>query len=167
MGRPHRGQLPFIDGTTAEICATHEGIVRIRFPANRPLPHADTFLLRFPWGEHFLSAWDRYVSGQPETFQNVPVLLPGFSVFQRSVYHTLRTGVSWGQWITYGDLARRLGRPPQAARAVGQSLRKNPVPVVIPCHRVLSRHGLGGYGPGVEWKRRLLQHEGVQLPAEH
>ncbi|MCF6191832.1 MAG: methylated-DNA--[protein]-cysteine S-methyltransferase [Candidatus Hydrothermae bacterium] len=164
MGRHHHGLLPFLDGTTAEICATHEGILRLRFPGRTTLPHADTFLLRLPWGEAFLQAWHRYIAGQPESFQQVPVLFPESTAFQRQVYRTLRTRVPWGVWVTYGDLARQLGRPPQAARAVGQSLRKNPVPVVIPCHRVLSRQGIGGYGPGVTWKRRLLRHEGISLP---
>jgi methylated-DNA-[protein]-cysteine S-methyltransferase len=58
--------------------------------------------------------------------------------------------------ITYGELARRVD---SGARAVGQALKKNPAPVVIPCHRVVAHNGLGGYSEGVELKRMLLQLE--------
>lgn len=73
--------------------------------------------------------------------------------------------IPFGRTSTYGDIALRIGRP-RAARAVGNALGSNPIPIVIPCHRVLRAGGqLGGYGGGVERKQVLLTLEGV-LPAE-
>ncbi len=67
-----------------------------------------------------------------------------------------------GETTTYGELARKLGRP-GASRAIGQAVGANPVPVVVPCHRVLARTGLGGFSGGLELKQRLLAHEGCAL----
>jgi urocanate hydratase len=73
-------------------------------------------------------------------------------------------GVGWGEVVTYGELAGMAGRP-RAARAVGSAMRDNPLPFVIPCHRVVAAGGrIGGYGGGrnaVALKRRLLEREGV------
>jgi methylated-DNA-[protein]-cysteine S-methyltransferase len=69
--------------------------------------------------------------------------------------------VSYGRTVTYGELAARVGQP-RGARAVGQAMARNPVPLVIPCHRVVaSGGGLGGYGGGLALKRRLLDLEGA------
>jgi len=72
--------------------------------------------------------------------------------------------IPFGSTRTYGQVARRLSRPAGAARAVGQANGANPVPIFVPCHRVLAGDGLGGFGGGVELKRRLLQLEGSLLP---
>lgn len=69
--------------------------------------------------------------------------------------------VPFGVTVSYAELARRAGRP-GGARAVGQAVRRNPLPIVIPCHRVISSNGsLGGFSPNLALKRRLLAHEGV------
>jgi len=85
------------------------------------------------------------------------------------VYATLGKEVPWGETVAYGELAAMAGRP-RAARAVGSIMRRNPVPFVIPCHRVVGAGGrLGGYGGGLHTggslttKRWLLAHEGVLL----
>jgi len=68
--------------------------------------------------------------------------------------------VGFGQLVSYGELARRVGRP-GAARAVGQAVGANPFPIFVPCHRVVCRDGRpGGFSAGREWKARLLRHEG-------
>ena len=65
---------------------------------------------------------------------------------------------------TYGEVAEKLGNP-KSSRAVGQALGANPIPIVIPCHRVIARDGkLGGFSAGVNMKRRLLELEGVRWP---
>lgn len=85
--------------------------------------------------------------------------LNGYTPFQRKVYAVLRK-VPVGQVITYGELAKRAGYP-KAARAVGTAMRKNRLPIVIPCHRVIkSNGGLGQYSGGIKRKRFLLRHEG-------
>ncbi len=85
--------------------------------------------------------------------------------FQRDCWEVL-TAIPYGRTITYGDLARRLGRPPGTARAVGQANGANSLPIVVPCHRVVASGGLGGFSGGAGWKRRLLEHEGALLPFE-
>lgn len=65
-----------------------------------------------------------------------------------------------GQTLTYGEMAARLGMP-GGAQAVGQALGKNPLPIVVPCHRVVAKGGLGGYTPDIRYKKRLLALEGV------
>jgi methylated-DNA-[protein]-cysteine S-methyltransferase len=80
--------------------------------------------------------------------------------FTRDVLETLHRTVGYGQVVTYQELADRIGQP-GAVRAVGAAMGANPIPVVVPCHRVLSAEGLGGFGGGLETKRRLLELEGV------
>ncbi len=87
----------------------------------------------------------------------------------RHVYDVLRKEVPWGETVAYGELAAMVGHP-GAARAIGSFMRRNPVPFVIPCHRVIGANGrLGGYGGGLTTggslaiKRWLLTHEGVTL----
>jgi methylated-DNA-[protein]-cysteine S-methyltransferase len=68
--------------------------------------------------------------------------------------------IPYGETISYGELARRVGRP-KGPRAVGQANGKNPIPIIVPCHRVLAGNGIGGYGGGLPMKRALLAVEGV------
>lgn len=94
----------------------------------------------------------------------IPLALEG-TTFQRRVWEAL-SAIPPGITLTYGELAQQLGT---AARAVGGACRANPVPILIPCHRVVARQGLGGYagevtGDPLGIKRWLLQHEGVNCP---
>lgn len=84
------------------------------------------------------------------------------SPFQRRVLEEVAS-VSYGETASYGEIARRTGNP-RSARAVGAVMRSNPLPIVIPCHRVIGRDGsLVGFGGGLELKASLLRHEGVEL----
>lgn len=88
----------------------------------------------------------------------VPLEALPLSAFRRAIYTALLS-VAPGTSISYGRLARVAGFG-SAARAVGRAMASNPLPIVIPCHRVVrSDGGLGGYGPGILWKERLLAHE--------
>jgi methylated-DNA-[protein]-cysteine S-methyltransferase len=88
----------------------------------------------------------------------VPLDLAGLPPFHAKVLAAARR-IPYGRTATYGELATRTGSP-RAARAVGQAMAHNPVPLVIPCHRVLAAGGrLGGYGGGLDLKRRLLDLE--------
>jgi methylated-DNA-[protein]-cysteine S-methyltransferase len=105
----------------------------------------------------------RYCAGEEVDFSAVAVDLSALSNFQRNLYQSLR-GVGWGHTTTYGDLSRALGCPD--ARDVGQAMGKNPVPVIIPCHRVLAAGGKpGGFSApgGTITKEKLLALEGVHL----
>jgi len=84
------------------------------------------------------------------------------SAFERRVWDLLRT-IPYGATTSYGQLARRLGDP-HATRAVGAANGKNPIPIIVPCHRVVGARGeLTGFGGGLDRKRWLLEHEGVLL----
>ena len=105
----------------------------------------------------------KYFEGTDERL-DVPVdLALVHSDFRRAALGELRT-VGPGEVVTYGGLAERIGHP-RAARAVGSACATNPVPIVVPCHRVLpGGGGVGSYGGGPDRKRALLAHEGATVP---
>ncbi len=117
-------------------------------------------LIRDKCGKRFDDSLKRYFSGDKTAFEWISVAQDGWTPFFREVYlECLR--IPFGQTRTYQQLAEKCGRP-SAARAVGQAMARNRVPLVIPCHRVLgSNGGMGGYsGPGaLVTKRELLWHE--------
>ena len=99
---------------------------------------------------------DEYFSGERETFR-LPVRLAG-TVFQRRVWDTL-TRIPYGRTVTYKELARQTGNA-KAARAAGNANRRNPLMIILPCHRVVGSNGeTGGYAGGTDRKRWLLEHE--------
>ncbi|NIP38373.1 MAG: methylated-DNA--[protein]-cysteine S-methyltransferase [Candidatus Dadabacteria bacterium] len=79
--------------------------------------------------------------------------------FQTSVWKELLK-IPFGKLVTYKDIANKIGRP-NSSRAVGNAVGANPLPIVIPCHRVVSKTGLGGYSCGINYKKKLLKHEGI------
>ncbi len=104
-----------------------------------------------------------YFSGDKVNFPD-ELDLSGATTFQRRVWEVTRL-IPFGETRSYGWVASQIGQP-KAGRAVGQALGRNPLPIVIPCHRVLdSDGGLCGFGGGLEMKRRLLELEGV-LPRQ-
>mgnify|MGYP006298727667 CR=1 FL=1 len=101
-----------------------------------------------------------YFKGRRVDFGDLPVCLEGLTAFQREVLLHLRS-VTYGQTVSYGDLAR-LMQNPRASRAIGSVMAKNPLPLIIPCHRVIKTDGSLGYfsGPGgVHTKQRMLDLE--------
>jgi O-6-methylguanine DNA methyltransferase len=96
---------------------------------------------------------------EPKTFP--PLDMTG-TTFQKSVWSAMRK-ISLGQTKSYGEIASAIGKP-KAVRAVGGACGANPVPVLVPCHRVLAAHQkLGGFSSGLDWKRSLLKREGILL----
>ncbi|CAM5371193.1 methylated-DNA--[protein]-cysteine S-methyltransferase [Streptomyces tanashiensis] len=103
---------------------------------------------------------DRYFAGDRDEL-DLPLDWSLTTGFNRQVLRELAAGVPYGTVVGYGELARRVGQP-GAAQAVGAAMGANPLPVVVPCHRVVeSDGGLGGFGGGLETKRQLLALEGV------
>lgn len=101
-----------------------------------------------------------YAKGRRKRFE-VPFELEG-THFQCEVWNAL-FAIPWGETRTYGEIARALGRP-GAARAVGAAAGRNPLPVIVPCHRLVAAGGgLGGFSGGLEVKRKLLGLEGIRL----
>ena len=103
------------------------------------------------------SQLEEYFAGERTEF-DVPMELDG-TPFQKEVWAEL-SRIGYGETISYGELARRVGRP-RGPRAVGQANGHNPIPIIVPCHRVLAGNGIGGYGGGLKVKRALLAIEGV------
>ena len=103
------------------------------------------------------------LSGVPDDLRDLPIDLDGVPPFHRAVYAIARA-IPVGRTLTYGELAAKLEQP-GAARAVGQALGDNPIPIIIPCHRILAAAGNGGFSAhgGIDTKRRLLEIEGVRL----
>ena len=103
---------------------------------------------------------DRYFSGARPSPRELP-LAPQGSPFRQEVWKLLLE-IPWGAMTTYGELARRLGRQPFSAQAVGGAVGHNPISIIIPCHRVVGANGsLTGYAGGLEAKEWLLRHEGA------
>jgi methylated-DNA-[protein]-cysteine S-methyltransferase len=102
---------------------------------------------------------DAYFAGRLRTF-SIP-LAPNGTEFQRRVWSAL-CDIPFGTTISYADLARRLSKA-AAVRAVGAANGRNPIPIIVPCHRVIGSDGsLTGFGGGIARKRWLLEHEGAQ-----
>ncbi len=136
------------------------GLARLHFPGRRSaraLPVEQLPLPQRRWATRTARALERVLAGRPPG--DLPPLDETGTPFQRAVWRALRT-IPPGQTRTYADVARALGRPPGAARAVGQACGANPIPVLTPCHRVLAAGGgLGGFSAGLNWKRKLLAGE--------
>lgn len=129
----------------AELLAALEG----RFPDARLVPRANDAVR--------LARAIESVVRHPETsVETIPLDLTG-TAFQRRVWEALRA-IPSGTTRTYGDIAEAIGQP-RAARAVGHACAVNPAPVVVPCHRVVGAHGLGGFSGGLPRKRSMLERE--------
>ncbi|MGW7074254.1 methylated-DNA--[protein]-cysteine S-methyltransferase [Streptomyces sp. NPDC054866] len=115
-----------------------------------------------PFGET-ISQLEAYFAGELTEF-DLPMRLDG-TPFQRTVWQQLQL-IPYGETRTYGELAAMLGKP-NASRAVGLANGKNPIGVIVPCHRVIGAGGsLTGYGGGLDRKQRLLAFEGASAPRE-
>lgn len=106
-------------------------------------------------------ACQAYLAGENADLQEYPVHLRDLSPFARAVLTATRQ-IPKGHVTTYSALAARIGRP-HAARAVGNALAKNPIPLFVPCHRVIGKDGIGGFSCGLGVKVKLLQLEGISL----
>ena len=115
-----------------------------------------------PWVQWAIVALQRYFVGRAVDFNGILVDVERCSPFHQRIYSALRE-IGWGRTTTYGALATEVGAP-DAARAIGQAMGRNPVPIIIPCHRVLASGGrIGGFSApgGATTKQRLLELEGA------
>jgi len=165
--RPERS-FTTIESPVGRLTMTSSGGVLdgLSMAGQRHAPVLDPALVRddAPFAE-LIALLERYFAGRPVEF-DVPVHLGGTD-FQRRVWTALRR-IPHGETISYGELARRLGTP-GASRAVGLANGRNPIAIVIPCHRVIGADGrLTGYGGGLRRKAWLLRHErsAAARPAE-
>ncbi|MCV9962384.1 methylated-DNA--[protein]-cysteine S-methyltransferase [Pararhizobium sp. BT-229] len=150
------------------------GICRFQLPTRSAEATERNLLRRVPDAEQAhptpelsetIAAVRRYFNGEQIDFSDLTLDLDGQDEFFKRIYAALRR-VGWGHTTTYGTLAKELGAGPEAARDVGQAMAKNPVPLIIPCHRVLAAGGkVGGFSApgGATAKVHMLELEGVQL----
>lgn len=164
--------------TAAGFCGiawNEAGVVRFRLPS-RDAGAAERLLLRGfdstaavppPQIAEIIAAARRYFDGEQTDFSAIHLDLDAEDHLFRRIYEALRT-VPWGSTTTYGALAKAIGGGPMMARDVGQAMGSNPVPLIIPCHRVLAAGGkTGGFSApgGVDTKLHMLKLEGVDLDA--
>ncbi|MEV7615444.1 methylated-DNA--[protein]-cysteine S-methyltransferase [Streptomyces sp. NPDC089799] len=180
MDSTERPRGPHLEWTVAAsdigplfLAATEEGLVRVEFHADAGRPDlAGPLVSRLgadawrpaPGREVLLAEPIRqlaaYFAGELRRFE-LPLDWRLSAGFNRLVLRELASSVPYGSVVGYGELAARVGQP-GAAQAVGAAMGSNPLPVVVPCHRVVENDGgIGGFGGGVETKRALLALEGV------
>ena len=144
-----RVQLPGLDA----------GALAVRINRDGAVPGQPSRMI-----EQLINRIDDYASGELVDFSDVVLDLSGVPTFHRRAYETL-LAFGWGQTTTYGELARALGDV-TLSRAVGQAMGANPMPLIIPCHRVLASNGkTGGFSApgGAQAKVRMLALEGVSV----
>ncbi len=162
----YRTVLPHTPVGPLTLIASRRGLRQVHFgkPAG-PQPEITTAGREHPVLGTALDAVEGYFAGRTVDFSQVPVEFDGLTPFQRSVLVALRA-ISHGELTTYGDLARVVGSY-GASRAIGQAVGANPIPLIIPCHRVVAAdRKLGGYSGGLERKVVLLELEGHRVVGE-
>lgn len=150
------------------------GIVRFTLPTSSEASAERLMLRRMPEitraappaeVAETMDAAQRYFAGEPVDFARIRLDLGPQDTFFAKIYDAVRQ-LGWGETTTYGAVAKQLGAGPEAARDVGQAMASNPIPLIVPCHRVLAAgRKIGGFSApgGSETKRRMLEMEGVEI----
>jgi methylated-DNA-[protein]-cysteine S-methyltransferase len=148
---------------TIGIVASAEGLRRVQLPGGGALRPAGegTSGEAAERARAAAAQLEEYLAGERHAF-DVELDWNGVDERHRNVLETLVAAAPFGRTVTYGELGRRAGE--DDPREIGRMMATNPLPLVVPCHRVVAADGLGGYGGGLELKRRLLELEHV-LPA--
>jgi methylated-DNA-[protein]-cysteine S-methyltransferase len=154
-------QIQTSEGT---FCAAYSarGLCSLNFPGRAKPTATEVSQQVQHWHRLTSKTLERMLAGKPPG-ELPPLDLSAGTPFQQEVWQAM-SKIAWGCTASYGDLARDIGRP-AAMRAVGAACGANPIPVLVPCHRVLAAHGkLGGFSSGLDWKIKLLALEGIVLP---
>ena len=155
-----------IKGEIWRTCFSAAGLVRLWFP--EPFPkeklsqtESNPETARQPQEQITLQWLQAYLGGEPMGAVPVPCLdLRGGTVFQQNVWRAIRR-IPFGETQSYSQIANSIENT-RAVRAIGSACGANPIPLIIPCHRVLAaNHTLGGFSGGISWKKRLLKLEGI------
>jgi O-6-methylguanine DNA methyltransferase len=142
---------------------SENGLVELDFPVGRASSRAAKIVPAKIRGWHRLTevALQKILVGRPAK-KLPPLDWTGRTEFQKSVWRALQK-ISSGKTKSYGEIAAVIGKP-KAVRAVGGACGANPIPVLVPCHRVLAANGkLGGFSGGLDWKRALLAREAGKI----
>ena len=149
------------DETLHAMTVGHPEALAARIACASPHAGAGTTIedANLDWHPELRRRLERYATGEVVAFDDIQLQLPRLTPFQRQIIDLTRK-LKYGETITYGELAMR-AKHPRAARAVGTVMSSNRFPIIIPCHRVVSSGGLGGYSApqGVSLKSRLLELE--------
>jgi methylated-DNA-[protein]-cysteine S-methyltransferase len=144
------------------VIATADGVQRVHLPGSAPGRAGDgTAGEAAARAREAAAQLEEYVAGAREAF-DLELDWSGVDERHRNVLETLVTAAPFGRTVTYGELGRRAGE--DDPREIGRMMATNPLPLIVPCHRVVASDGLGGYGGGLELKRALLELEGVLPP---
>ncbi len=170
----HRYTIFETEGGFCGIAWNDAGITRFQLPTDSERATEGLLLRRLVQAQkspppseisNTIALVKRYFSGERIDFSDIRLDLAGQDEVFRNIYAAARR-IGWGHTTTYGTIARELGLGPEAAREVGQAMAKNPVALIIPCHRVLAAGGkIGGFSApgGSNSKQRMLELEGVRL----
>lgn len=132
------------------LTADDNALLELRFGEKAPAENPNAILFQ-------ANSWlEKYFSGLPVEAGSLP-LSPQGTPFQQRVWQILLK-IPYGQTKTYGEIAKELS-PRMSAQAAGNAVGKNPLPIMIPCHRVVSAAGIGGFSSGLEIKKKLLEIE--------
>jgi methylated-DNA-[protein]-cysteine S-methyltransferase len=142
---------------TVGIVAGPDGVRRVLLPGSRAAEPAASG----PVADEAASQLEEYFAGGRREFE-LPLDWSGVDARLCEILEELVAAAPYGRTLTYGELGRLVGE--EDARAIGVAMARNPLPLVVPCHRVVAADGIGGYGGGVELKRQLLELEHVLPP---
>jgi len=150
-----------VSGYHLKIAYSESGISKISIRSRHSsAPRQSKKVSQPQWFSKAIQLLKTYFSGRVADLSRIPVELDAYTPFQKKVFKACRN-IPFGDTLTYAELASKVGNR-NRARAVGNALNKNAVPVVIPCHRVVSHSGLGGFAYGAKIKKQLLENEGVR-----
>jgi methylated-DNA-[protein]-cysteine S-methyltransferase len=143
------------------VVASRDGLRRIRLPGGVVAQEANGSAEAAAHARDAATQLEEYLGGERRSF-DVALDWAGVEDRHQRVLEVLREAAPFGQTVTYGDLGRQAGE--DDPREIGVMMATNPLPLVVPCHLVVASDGLGGYGGGIELKRRLLELEHVLPP---
>ncbi len=146
---------------TLGVEASEEGLRRVRLPGEGRVASADGSATSASVARDAAAQLTEYLGGDRQEFE-LDLDWANVGTEHRHLLEVLCEAAPYGVTVTYGELGRRAGI--DDPRDVGTLMGRNPLPLVVPCHRVVAADGLGGYGGGLELKRRLLELEGVLPP---
>jgi len=152
------------------VLGTDKGLLRITLPKNSKSDALNELYLESSDASEDEATFSdladklkRYFKGEEVDFTNIAISMELLPSFEQAALQAAAS-IPYGQTVSYGELAARAGRP-KAVRAAGQAMKRNPLPIIVPCHRVIKANGtIGGYNGKPELKQQLLRHEGVEIP---
>jgi methylated-DNA-[protein]-cysteine S-methyltransferase len=141
------------------LAATEQGLCGVYFEGQKHMPATETWIDDPSRFTSAIKQLNEYFAGQRKAF-DLPLTFAHGTAFQHAVWQALQT-IPAGATLTYSQVAQHIGKP-TAVRAVGAAVGRNPLSIVIPCHRVIGSNGsLTGYAGGMDRKQWLLRHEGA------